>query len=293
MSALAELDATPNTIEATVNYVENNGEQAVHLHRRAGLAPTGARGGTLDPQQVTMHNGRPHVDSFKLERDGFRFVRHPTRRCRISSTRTKSRASTTRRWIELIKAESGAKRVVVFDHTLRTADDEMREARKIREVVRRVHNDYTEWSGPQRVRDLLPDEADESARSGASPSSRCGGRSAIRSRPFRSRSADARSVASTISSSPSGAIPTASARPTPSPTIPKHQWYLVPAHAARRGAGVQGLRFAEGRPRALDRAHRLRRSDHAAQRAAAREHRNPDAGVFLAAHRRSLRSSPL
>jgi hypothetical protein len=51
--------------------------------------------------------------------------------------------------------------VVVFDHTLRTADDEQREARKIREVVRRVHNDYTEWSGPQRVRDLLPEEADE------------------------------------------------------------------------------------------------------------------------------------
>jgi hypothetical protein len=60
-----------------------------------------------------------------------------------------------------VKAESGASRVVVFDHTLRTADDEQREARKIREVVRRVHNDYTEWSGPQRVRDLLPDEADE------------------------------------------------------------------------------------------------------------------------------------
>src|SRR5262249_23694778 len=61
----------------------------------------------------------------------------------------------------LIKAESGASRVVVFDHTLRTADDEAREARKIREVVRRAHNDYTEWSGPQRVRDLLPNEADE------------------------------------------------------------------------------------------------------------------------------------
>ncbi|HEX2387140.1 MAG TPA: CmcJ/NvfI family oxidoreductase, partial [Candidatus Binatia bacterium] len=59
----------------------------------------------------------------------------------------------------LVKAESGASRVVVFDHTLRTADDELRETRKIREVVRRVHNDYTEWSGPQRVKDLLPDEA--------------------------------------------------------------------------------------------------------------------------------------
>ena len=63
--------------------------------------------------------------------------------------------------IDLIKAQSGAKRVVVFDHTLRTADDDDRAARKIREVVPRVHNDYTEWSGPQRVRDLLPDEADE------------------------------------------------------------------------------------------------------------------------------------
>src|SRR5207248_7260942 len=61
----------------------------------------------------------------------------------------------------LVKAESGAPRVEVFDHTLRTADDELRETHKIREVVRRVHNDYTEWSGPQRVRDLLPQEADD------------------------------------------------------------------------------------------------------------------------------------
>jgi len=63
--------------------------------------------------------------------------------------------------VELIKAESGAKRVVVFDHTLRTADDAVREEHKIREPVRRAHNDYTEWSGPQRVRDILPDEAEE------------------------------------------------------------------------------------------------------------------------------------
>jgi hypothetical protein len=62
--------------------------------------------------------------------------------------------------VELVKAESGAKRVVVFDHTLRTADDADRAARKIREVVPRVHNDYTEWSGPQRVRDILPGEAE-------------------------------------------------------------------------------------------------------------------------------------
>jgi hypothetical protein len=61
----------------------------------------------------------------------------------------------------LIKQEAGAKRVVVFDHTLRTQDDTVRETRQIRDVVRRVHNDYTEFSAAKRVRDLMGDEAEE------------------------------------------------------------------------------------------------------------------------------------
>jgi len=55
-----------------------------------------------------------------------------------------------------VKELTGASKVVVFDHTLRAEDDQTREEKKVREPVRRVHNDYTEWSGPQRVRDLLP-----------------------------------------------------------------------------------------------------------------------------------------
>jgi hypothetical protein len=118
------------------------------------------RGGTYDPRQVKMHNGRLEVDRFVLDRDGFRFVAHDTK---VSDFYDESEIHRVYypEMIELIKAESGAKRVVVFDHTLRTADDELREAKKIREVVRRAHNDYTEWSGPQRVRDILPDEAEE------------------------------------------------------------------------------------------------------------------------------------
>jgi hypothetical protein len=49
---------------------------------------------------------------------------------------------------------------VVFDHTLRSGDETEREAKLVREPVLSAHNDYTEWSGPQRVRDLLPDEAE-------------------------------------------------------------------------------------------------------------------------------------
>jgi hypothetical protein len=59
----------------------------------------------------------------------------------------------------LVRTASGASRVVVFDHTLRTGDPDERQARRIREPVLWAHNDYTEWSGPQRVREILPAEA--------------------------------------------------------------------------------------------------------------------------------------
>jgi hypothetical protein len=117
-------------------------------------------GGTPDPRQVAIHNGRPHVAEFTLDGHGFRFVRHDTK-MREFLDEDELRQAYYREMEALVKAESGASRVAIFDHTLRTADDEMREARKIREPVRRVHNDYTEWSAPQRVRDLLPDEAEE------------------------------------------------------------------------------------------------------------------------------------
>ncbi|MGZ8209768.1 MAG: CmcJ/NvfI family oxidoreductase, partial [Burkholderiales bacterium] len=48
----------------------------------------------------------------------------------------------------------------LFDHTLRSGDENEREEKLIREPVLSAHNDYTEWSGPQRVRDILADEAD-------------------------------------------------------------------------------------------------------------------------------------
>jgi hypothetical protein len=51
---------------------------------------------------------------------------------------------------------------VIFDHTIRTADSGRHAERWIRDTVKSVHNDYTERSAPQRVRDILP--ADEAER---------------------------------------------------------------------------------------------------------------------------------
>ena len=159
MSQAAELDVEPDTIEATLNYIVDDGSKVFTIVAAPGGSDTRS-GGTPDPHRVAIHNGRPFAERFALERNGFRFVRHDTKVKDFYDEDEIARVYYPE-MVELIKAESGAKRVVVFDHTLRTADSEMRESKKIRDVVSRVHNDYTEWSAPQRVRDILPDEAEE------------------------------------------------------------------------------------------------------------------------------------
>jgi len=152
--------AEPGTIEATLSYFADTEAMPVTLVGAPGASDLRTGGGKPDPRQIILRNGRPCADRFALERDGFRFVRHDTKVADFFDEGEVRRVYYPE-MEALVKAESGASRVVVFDHTLRTADDELRETAKIREVVRRVHNDYTEWSAPQRVRNLLPDEADE------------------------------------------------------------------------------------------------------------------------------------
>jgi hypothetical protein len=159
MVEIAEQQATADAIEATVNYLLDSGQTPATYVGGPGSVDM-RTGSTLEPRAVTIRNGRRDAKDFLLEREGFRFVRHATEVVDFYDEEEIRRVYYPE-MEALVKAESGASRVFVFDHTLRTADDDLRESRKIREVVRRVHNDYTEWSGPQRVRDLIPDEADE------------------------------------------------------------------------------------------------------------------------------------
>ena len=158
MVEVLEQDAATDAITATINYIIDTGEKIVTLAAEPGASDV--RNAAPDPRQVTMHNGRPEAAGFALDRDGFRFIRHDTTVADFYD-QEQIRRIYYPEMEALVKAESGASRVVIFDHTLRTADDDERATRKIREVVQRAHNDYTEWSGPQRVRDLLPQEADE------------------------------------------------------------------------------------------------------------------------------------
>src|SRR5689334_16690219 len=138
--SIAEADAMPDTIEATLNYLLETGEKPVTYVGVPGVSDVRSSG-TPDPRVVSLRNGRN--GRFTLDRNGFRFVRHDTKVANFFDA-DEVRSVYYREMEELVKQESGASRVVVFDHTLRTADDEQRAAQKIREVVRRVHNDYTE-----------------------------------------------------------------------------------------------------------------------------------------------------
>ena len=78
MVAVLEQETTPATIEATVNYIFDNGEKI--FTRTAAPGATDVRtGGSQDPRRVTIRNARLAGDEFALDRDGFRFVPHDTK----------------------------------------------------------------------------------------------------------------------------------------------------------------------------------------------------------------------
>ena len=147
------------TLTATIAYTLDTGEKLVNetfgpnnIHRR--------HIGIMDPRPMQVENGRPRAGEFSLDKNGFAFVEHQTR---VGDFFAKDRlqADYYPEVEQLIKEVSGAARVVAFDYTLRSGNEAEREAKLVREPILSAHNDYTEWSAPQRVRDILPDEADK------------------------------------------------------------------------------------------------------------------------------------
>ncbi len=153
-------DAAPEFVEAEVRYVEDDGTPPYRYIDWPEMQDKD-RPATYEPRRVKIRNGRISGETFALATHGFTLVERPTEMkdfydedevLRIYYPETEA----------LIKAESGAKRVIVFDHTVRTADKSRLAERWVRETVHAVHNDYTERSAPKRVRDFLPpDQAEE------------------------------------------------------------------------------------------------------------------------------------
>jgi hypothetical protein len=111
--------------------------------------------------KVSIRDARPIATELTLDQHGFSFVKHRSAvRDFYSDDEVKQVYYPEAE--NLLKKVTGASLAFIFDHTTRRrvpgAEDRYD---GIRQPATRVHVDHTARSGPQRVRDLLPDEADE------------------------------------------------------------------------------------------------------------------------------------
>lgn len=113
-----------------------------------------------DRRTVTVHDARALEPAASLEREGFTLVRLDSALADPYDAAA-VRAQYYREVEELVAKQTGAERVLAFDHNVRNAERASQSEAGVSGPVRFVHNDYTESSGPQRVRDLLePGEAE-------------------------------------------------------------------------------------------------------------------------------------
>ena len=146
------------TVTVDIPYTLDTGEKLVN----ESFGPNNIRRrrvGTDELKAMTLQNGRLVADRLSLDEQGFVFVEHKTKVADFFDP-AQLQSVYYPEVEQLIKNTSGASRVVIFDHTLRSGDESEREAKLIREPVLQAHNDYTEWSGPTRVREVLPEEAE-------------------------------------------------------------------------------------------------------------------------------------
>jgi hypothetical protein len=114
-----------------------------------------------DRQTVALYDMRPVADRLSLDVEGFQLLTVPTEAGDLYDEDELRRVyyPETER---VVARATGASRVVIFDHTIRRrlwgAED--RTPGLPRQPATRIHGDYTELSGPQRVRDVMGDEAE-------------------------------------------------------------------------------------------------------------------------------------
>lgn len=115
-----------------------------------------------EPHTVPIFDMRPIADGLDLDVQGFALVETSSEVTDFYDEE-QIRSVYYREAEDLVKQATGGSRVVVFDHTIRrrTPGVEDRTPGIPRQPVTRIHGDYTEVSGPQRVRDLMGAEADD------------------------------------------------------------------------------------------------------------------------------------
>ena len=141
-----------------LRYLARDQDLAIYMASVAGGDVTPHQGNYED-KLVAIENGRNSVEQFSLDRQGFQLLKHASMTgdyfddSQIANIYNKE---IQKRVMEL----TGAARVEIFDNTRRASSEKTRKQKQVREQALTIHNDYTDYSAPKRLREILPIEAD-------------------------------------------------------------------------------------------------------------------------------------
>jgi hypothetical protein len=148
-------------VEGVLNYLAPMAEKPMNLAYDPGPGVPRSTG-RPEPHAMPIRDARPVADRLSLDLEGLALVEQR------SAVKDFYDEEELRRVYypeaeRLVAEATDASRVLVFDHTIRRRirGGIDRSPGTPRQPVTVVHNDYTVKSGPQRVRDLMRDEADE------------------------------------------------------------------------------------------------------------------------------------
>ncbi|MCE2462232.1 MAG: methyltransferase [Pseudomonadales bacterium] len=148
-----------NPIRASLAYATGDGDK--YYYETAAPEAEGRNVGSgTAKHDVAIHDAREWPERLTLDVHGFELMSGP-----LPLIDFLDDACVKRLYYpameKLAKQCTGAKRIHIFDHTVRHGNPDVREAIGVKPPARGVHNDYTHWSARKRVRDLLPDEVDD------------------------------------------------------------------------------------------------------------------------------------
>ncbi|SMY29883.1 unnamed protein product [Zymoseptoria tritici ST99CH_1A5] len=154
-------------VRASFNYTKDLGEKLTEIYFYEDPKAVNIHEPGDDPFEVAVHNGWDRVADFSVDKEGFAVKDfNPSFPNNAFNDDSAVRDKFYPEVVEFLKKELGAKRVLVFDHTIRTKANQAKPITdqsntSQRAPVALVHCDYTAESGPVRVKQLLPDEADD------------------------------------------------------------------------------------------------------------------------------------
>jgi hypothetical protein len=153
-SAVADV----KSVVATLNFLVPMAEKPVAYNYEP---PPGipVRTGQRESRRVPIRDARPMIDRLSLDKEGFVLLRHESAVTDFYDEE-QIKAVYYPECERVMQRATGAVRVVAFDHIVRNATMAAIKGSGIKMPAKGVHNDYTAWSSPQRVRDLMGDEAE-------------------------------------------------------------------------------------------------------------------------------------